>query len=328
MWHEIIDQLRQHNRFIISSHQNPDCDALGSELALAEHLRNLGKTVHILNSDPTPDDYQFLDPQKQILIYNKDDHRPLIQQVEAIIVLDASSGWDRLGAVGSALGRQQALTLCIDHHLDPAPFAQVMQVEAGYIATAEMIFELVRAMDGELTPLMAQALYAGIITDSGNFRFAKTSPRTHHIAAELLAAGVDQTMVYRRIFEQTPLAYLHLKGHVLQNLQLTFNGQLAYVGLSAKTLRQFGVTAKDVNGFSGVGLEVEGVRMSVFALELAPGRVKLSLRSDGSIPVNKIAAGFGGGGHQPAAGATVSTPLPALMKQVLARSQPFFNNGI
>ena len=324
MWDAIINCLQNHERIIISSHQNPDCDALGSELALAYHLRYLGKQVTILNSDPTPENYTFLDPDGLIQIYSEKKHGRTLQKADLVIVLDASSGWSRLGRVGNELGQLQTSSICIDHHLDPEPFADFMLVDAKVIATGELIFDLITTMQGHISPIMAQALYAALITDSGNFRFEKTSPRTHLIAAQLLETGIDQSDIYRRIYEQNSLNKVHIKGYVLQNLQLAYEGRVAYVSLDEATLKHFQISPFNVDGFSGVGLDIQGVVMSIFAIALPRGRVKLSLRSDGSIGVNQLAAHFGGGGHAPAAGATIKGDVNEIMAELLEKTGEFF----
>ena len=264
-------------------------------MALAHHLRALGKTVHILNSDPMPEHYQFLDPDSLISVYSAKKHRQMLEQGEVFILLDASSGWSRFGRVGEDMGDLDKMSVCIDHHLNPTAFATIMHINPNVIATGELVFDLISTMQGEFTPLIAQALYAAIITDSGSFRFEKTSPQTHHIAAKLLQIGINHSEIYRLIYEQNSLNKINLKGYVLQNIRLAYQDTVAYVGLSEETLNRYQISAFNVDSFSGVGLDIQGVRMSVFAIVLPRGRVKMSLRSDGSIPVNKIAEEFSGG---------------------------------
>ena len=179
MWQDIIAFIQNTDKFVITSHVNPDCDALGSELALAEYLRDQGKQVTILNSDPVPQVYRFLDPKGRIATYNQAKHTSIIDEAEVIFVLDASGGWARIGRPGSALARSRADKICIDHHPDAIDFVDLAVVDTTAAATAELIFDLLTVLDASLSATMAQALYAAIITDSGSFRFPKTSPRTH-----------------------------------------------------------------------------------------------------------------------------------------------------
>lgn len=320
MWTPIIKALTENQRFIITSHLNPDCDALGSELALAYHLMNLGKDVSILNADPVIPDYQFLDPDRLIKHFSTEQHTPLISQAEVIVVLDTSGGWDRLGRVGEICSHFQIISICIDHHPHNQPFTDMAVIDTHVIATGELIFDFIMAMQGQFTALMAQALYAAILTDSGSFRFPKTSPRTHRIVAKLLEYGANPSKIYHLLYEQQPLSKVRLKGYVLQNIKLATNGQIAYVGLDAETLARYNINPLDLNTFSNLAQQIAGVRIAIFAIELPDGRIKLSLRSDGTIPVNRLAAEYGGGGHTPAAGAITKGTLQTVMKQVVEKA--------
>jgi phosphoesterase RecJ-like protein len=316
MWSQIIKVIESHQRFIISSHVNPDCDALGSELALAYHLLNMGKTVLILNTDPVIPDYQFLDPDGLIQQFS-DDHRPFISEAEIIIVVDTSGGWRRLGQVGDILAECEATSICIDHHPTDRAFTDVTLVDTQVAAAGELIYDLIAHMDGQLNPFMAQALYAAIATDSGHFRFPKTSPRTHRITAELIERGANPSRIYDLLYQQQPLSKVQLKGYVLNNINLASAGRIAYIGLDAETLARYNTTPKDLHAFSNLAQEIKGVQVSIFAVEADEGQVKLSFRSDGSVPVNSVAAEFGGGGHLPAAGATVYGQLTPVLKQAV-----------
>jgi len=318
MWTQIINQLIENQRFVISSHLNPDCDALGSELGLAHHLINIGKDVSILNSDATPSTYYFLDPYNLIHCFSEKKHAHLVAQADVIIVVDASGGWQRLGRVGDTLSTVNAVSICIDHHPNGEPFTDLSHVDPSAAATGELIFKLIKAMDGEITQSIAEALYTAIVTDTGNFRFSSTSSRTHTIAAQLLAAGANPTRIYTLLYEQHPLSNVHLKGHVLSNIQLTGNGKIAYVGLSLETLKKYNVASSDLDGFSSLAQQIKGVTVAIFLVELPRNRVKISLRSDGTVPVNEVAARFGGGGHIPAAGAITQGTVGAVMAQVIA----------
>lgn len=321
LWQQIIPIIEQNSNFIITSHLNPDCDALGSELALAEHLQHLGKKVTILNSDPVPHAYRFLDLQHLIKKFVPTKHACIVKKAEVIIVVDASGGWKRVGAVGEALAQTQAVKICIDHHPDPTDFVEVPVIDTDAAATAELIFDLIQAMQGFVSSQMAQALYAGIITDTGNFRFPKTSARTHRVTADLLGAGIDPLIIYRQIYEQYPLARVRLKGHVIDSIKTTSQGQLAYYSLSQDTLKTYKVKTSELDGFASLGQEVGGVRIVVFCLQSSRSKVKISLRSDGSIAINQLAAAYGGGGHPSAAGATVTGNLEDVLADVVDKAK-------
>lgn len=321
LWQEIIRIIEENHSFIITSHTNPDCDALGSELALAEHLRQLGKNVVIINSDPIPAAYRFLNSGSpdSIQRYSQRKHQAIIKQAEVIFVLDASGGWERVGSVGVALQQARATTICIDHHPDATEFADAAVIDVEAAATAELIYDLLLAMEGHLTQTMAQALYAGILTDTGSFRFPKTRPKTHQITAILLAAGAKPSPIYRQIYEQYSLARVRLRGHVIDSIKTEADGQIAYYGLKQKTLKRYGVKITELDGFASLGQEIGGVRVTVFCMESSKKRIKISLRSDGSVTVNRIAQAYEGGGHASAAGATVTGQLETVLTEVVAK---------
>ncbi len=306
LWDNIAPHLKHNQKFIITSHVNPDCDALGSELALAEFLHNQNKQVSIINSDGVPDNYRFLDPHRMIEQYQVEKHQAVIDKAEVVIVLDASGGWQRIGPVGTALAQSNALKLCIDHHPDAIDFVDVAVVDTDAAATAELIYDLLIDHGVILSTTMATALYAGVITDTGNFRFPKTSAHTHQVAAALVSNGADPLGTYRKIYEQNPLRRVRLKGHVMNLIKTTSAGQIAYYALDLNTLKAYKVQTSELDGFASMGQTVGGVRIVVFCAESSRSKIKISLRSDGTCPINKLAAEYGGGGHPSAAGATVS----------------------
>lgn len=327
LWQEIIHIIENHHRFVLTSHVNPDCDALGSELALAEHLENLGKRVAIINSDPMSSTYRFLDPKHRIKRYSPKRHVSTISQTEAVIVLDASGGWERVGPVGQALAQVNAVKVCIDHHADASDFADAAIIHGEAAATGELIYSLIMAMGGSISKDMAQALYAAILTDTGSFRFPKTSAHTHQIAAHLVAAGIDPLYIYRQLYEQNSLGSIRLKGHIMETINTTAKGQIAYYRLTQSNLKAYGVKAAELNGIASLGQQIGGVRVSIFCSETSQGEVKISLRSDGTIAINQIAAAYGGGGHPSAAGATTSGQLEQVMAEVIGKVEALLEAG-
>jgi phosphoesterase RecJ-like protein len=324
MWSEVYRAINEKQRFIITTHTNPDLDALGSELALDEYLTSLGKEVSILNSDAVPRALRFVDPERRLRTFSPGRHRRKIEQAEIIFVLDASGGWERVGRIGQALAARAqhpqggATVICIDHHPDPVDFAHLAVVSPDAAATAELIFDLITQSGGALTPSISRWLYLAILTDTGSFRFPKTSLQTHRIAACLIEAGADPMQLYKQVYERYPLGLVRLKGHVLNSLQIGGDGQLAWYTLDLDTLKAYGVKSADLDGFPGLGMQVGGVRVSLMCVETPKGRVKVSLRSDGSVAVNHLATQLGGGGHPSAAGAIVDGDLAQVTAQLVA----------
>ena len=318
MWSDVIRLVTEKQHFILTTHANPDPDALGSELALDEYLRSLGKEASILNSDSAPRAFRFADPGRRLRAFSPTRHRGKIQGAEVIFVLDASGGWNRVGRIGDVLATTQATVICIDHHPDPVDFAHLAVVDTNAAATAELIFDLITQAGGAITPTMAEMLYLAILTDTGSFRYPKTSSQTHRIAARLIEAGADPVQLYKQMYEQYPLEWVRLKGHVLNSLQSGAGGQVAWCALDRATLKAYGVPPADLDGFPGLGMQAGGVRINVFCVEMSRGRVKVSLRSDGSVAVNGLATELGGGGHPSAAGAIVKGGLAQVTARVVA----------
>jgi len=324
MWSQVIRVVSQTQHFILTTHTNPDLDALGSELAMDEFLRSLGKQVSVLNSDPVPRAFRFVDPERRLRRFSPGRHQRLIEGAQVVLVLDASGGWERLGRVGDALAAQAqrpqnaATVICIDHHPDPVDLAHLSVVDPDAAATAELVFDLITQAAGALTPSIARWLYLAILTDTGSFRYPKTSLRTHQIAARLIEAGADPMQLYKQVYEQYPLNLVRLKGHVLNSLQVAGEGQLAWATLERGVLRTYRLMYADLDGFAGLGMQIGGVRISLLCVEISKGRVKVSLRSDGSVAVNDLAARLGGGGHPSAAGAIVEGDLAVVAPQVVA----------
>jgi phosphoesterase RecJ-like protein len=333
MWSQVSGLINRKQRFILTTHANPDLDALGSELALDEYLRCLGKEVSILNSDAAPRLFRFIDPERRLHTFSPGRHQRKIEQAEVIFVLDASGGWERLGRIGAALAaradaaQDRATVICIDHHPDPVDFAHLAVVNADAAASAELIFDLITYTGGALTPSIAGWLYLAILTDTGSFRYPKTSRQTHCIVARLIEAGADPVQLYKQVYERYPLGLVRLKGHVLNSLQVGAQGQLVWYALDRATLKAYGVTQGDLDGFPGLGMQIGGVRVSLLCVEMTKGRVKVSLRSDGSLPINGLAVELGGGGHPSAAGATVTGDLAEVTARLVADMEALLKPG-
>ena len=327
MWSDILSVMQQHQRFIITTHTNPDLDALGSELALEEHLRTSGKQVSILNSDPVSLSHRFVDARRRIQTYRPRRHDPVIHSADVVFVLDASGGWNRVGRIGEVLAQTRATSVRIDHHPDPPRFTRIEMVDDGAAATAELIYELVCRACGTVTYEMAHSLYVAILTDSGSFKYPKTSPRTHRIAAELIERGVNPTELYDVVYNQCPLNRLRLQGHMMDSMQTAASGRVIWNTLDQNTLGAYGVKMADLDNLAGLGLQVVGIKVCVLCVEMPKGQVKNSMRSNGDVAVNGLAGEWGGGGHASASGATVKGSVEQVAAMVVSRVEALIDNG-
>jgi phosphoesterase RecJ-like protein len=220
--------------YVLVTHVNPDADAIGSQVGLGRYLKSLGFEVRIVNQDETPADLKFLEfdgPYAES--YDPARHDGLLDAADAIVLVDNSAP-DRLGRMESPSRARAAKTFCIDHHPSrTTPWAGNV-IDTSASATAVIVHELVRAEGAMPDRAAAEALYAGLATDTGFFRFNSTSPRAFRVAAELLEAGADPTRCYREVYERNTPAYTRLLGHALAGLALAADGAVASAGITPR----------------------------------------------------------------------------------------------
>lgn len=314
--------------FVLVTHVNPDGDALGSEIGLARFLATRGKEVRVVNSDATPLGLRWLEIDGPVAEpYDPARHDDLFAAADAVVLLDNSAP-DRLGKVEPLVRRHAAKTFCIDHHPARETLWGRNILDTSACATAVLVYELVVAAGWAPDRAAAEALYAGLATDTGFFRFNSTSPRAFRMAAELLEAGADPTRSYAEVYERNSPAYTRLLGRALSGLALEADGKLGLVTVTRTMIEECGAESVDTSEVTTHVLAVEGVRVAVLFRELAGGGVKVSLRSKGLLDVQALATEFGGGGHRNASGIVLSGTLDDVVRRVadraaaLARSSP------
>ncbi|WP_249009614.1 bifunctional oligoribonuclease/PAP phosphatase NrnA [Conexibacter sp. DBS9H8] len=327
---QLIAALREADKLVVVTHEHPDGDALGSLIATQLILTQLGKdsVLYIVDGEfPLPYEYGFLGLPGHI-------SAPPTDLAERTLVFLDCGNIDRNPAA-AALCIPGAKILNVDHHHDNTRFGTVNHVDAEASCTAEIVWGLMGALGAELTPQIAEALYVGLLTDSGSFNYDSTSPRSHLMAAELIAAGIEVHRIYRRVYEDVPYAKLALLARGLSRVERYDDGRLIVSQLSAE---DFAGAAAESSYSEGVIDHLRAVRDTVMAAlvrdRLDPtgaaeltsdgARVrKVSLRaSDDRVDVSAIARELGGGGHRAAAGFTTSLawePLVAFLRAALER---------
>jgi len=313
--------------YVLVTHVNPDGDAIGSQVGLGRYLGSLGGEVRIVNQDATPPDLRFLEFDGPFgEAYDPARHDGLLDAADAIVLVDNSAP-DRLGRLEAPVRLRTAKTFCIDHHPTRAtPWAGNV-IDTSASATAVIVHELARAGDWTPDRASADALYAGLATDTGFFRFNSTSPRAFRVAAELLEAGADPTRCYRELYERNTPAYTRLLGRALANLSLSVGGAVASVGITLAMIDACGATGVDTSEFTTPLLAVDGVRVAILFRELAGGKVKVSLRSKGELDVQRMASEFGGGGHRNASGIVMAGDFADVVARVTARAEALASDG-
>lgn len=316
-WTPIIEQIRRAHRILLTTHINPDGDGLGSELAMYYCLRKMGKEALILNDSVTPSEYRFMAPPNLIQHYQREKNREMLASFELVIVFDIG-GPSRLGKLGEDLDSTNLATICIDHHPGNQVDCHLKIVDAGKAATASLVYELIMEMcPRNMDTAIAEALYIGLMTDTGCFRFENTDPAAFELAAALVRYGVKPAKLYQKVYETYTPARMKLLGRVLQNVHYDEGGHLAWFTITRDDLNATGIQLDEVSGFSDAVRSIEGVEVSVMFLETRASRTRINLRSNGKVLVNEIARHFGGGGHLYAAGASVPKSIADAIAPVL-----------
>jgi phosphoesterase RecJ-like protein len=317
MWSDVERVIESNRTFVVTSHIHPDGDSIGSALALCDFLRARGKEAVVVMSDATPMVYQWLDRDRDMLAPARPEDTAHIAAAEAVFIVDVNS-FDRLGMIGPAVESSAAAKAVIDHHPYKALITPVSVVNTEASSTSELVFSLIHHLGGPLTPRAADALYTGILTDTGSFRFANTSPIAHEITAKLLEAGVQPARVYDLVYNQNSEARTRLLGQVLAHISFAGNGQVAWLIVTQTMIREAGALPEETSGFVDITMTIAGVEIGMIFVEAEDGAIRISLRSRGNKDVNKVAVSLGGGGHRNASGVVLREPLEAVVPKVTA----------
>lgn len=309
--------ISKHQKFVLTTHINPDGDAIGSEIAMAEYITHLGKQALIINNSSTPNNYKFLDGNESIIVYEDEHHHELIASADVYIILDISD-WDRLRTIGQIIKNVPKPKICIDHHHINYNFADIDIIYEEASSTGELVYEFLTKVNFPIRDITARALYTCILTDTGSFRFSNTSARTHQIASKLIEAGVNGKEIYNLVYEQNSRCKMALMGSALSHLNFECDGRLAWFVLTREMFEACQASHWDTEGFPEIPRTISGVEVSLMFTELDTDKVKVSLRSKGQVKINNIAEKFGGGGHHYAAGALVKKSLSDTIPDVLS----------
>ena len=312
-----FDELvRAKQRFVLTTHVNPDGDGLGSEVALALWLRARGKDVVIFNDGRAPSNYDWLAERFPIEAYTPARAEEVFAGAEVLVVLDMQNR-ERLGRLAPSLEKTGLAVAILDHHVGTPAFGDVHVVVPEKAATGELVYDLIRREPGALTAPMAEALYTALVTDTGSFRHSNTDPDVHTMAAELLSLGIESALIQSRIHQHRHVGRLRFLGHLLQELRTSEDGRIAWFEVTPDLFARYDVDGSDTEGLVDFPRTVPGVDAVLLLTDLGDGRVKASLRSSGRVDVNEVARRFQGGGHRFAAGATLEGPLAEARAKIL-----------
>jgi phosphoesterase RecJ-like protein len=308
--------VKAHRKFVLTSHVRPDCDALGSELGMAQVLEALGKEVRIVNAQATPANLAFIDPTNRIAVLGQDVTAADLASYDCLMVLDTSA-WAQLGGMGDVIRGIQAKKIVLDHHVSSDELGAEVFRNVAAEATGRLVVEAAGALDVKLTPEMAMPLFAALATDTGWYRFASTTGETYRFGGQLVDAGARPAAIYNAIYEQDTLARVQLRGRILARTQTELDGRLVFTSVTREDFDATGAAAADTEDVVNMTLVISGTDVAVISVEQPDGNVKVSFRSRAGLDCSRLAESFGGGGHKAAAGATVPGPLAVAEPRVL-----------
>lgn len=325
--HKGIENLNQflsrHEKFIISTHESPDGDGLGAEIAFQELIRGLGKTSMILNSDPTPDKYLFMDRDGEINIFRDGSCLPPDLDEYATFVLDTNE-FSNIGAAYHHLENRVQEVFIIDHHEGGDDKFEANYIKAEASSVCEIIYDIITSFGSEPSFKAAQAIYAGILFDTGSFRYPKTTSDTFRVISRLVELGASPFKIYEEIYENNSLESFELRGLMFSTMETHFGGRLVLLKLTpamlAKSQAPFTEGELNIN----LPLTVKGVVASLLVKQDVEGPVKVSMRTKGDYNVAAIAMANGGGGHKNAAGYKSRLSFEETCRKALKDMEQFF----
>jgi phosphoesterase RecJ-like protein len=316
-WASLLNLLRSRDRFVLTSHVRPDCDALGSELGLLGILEAIGKDVRIVNAQATPSSLQWIDPDRRIESLAEKNRPADLADRDLFVVLDTSA-WAQLGAMGDVAKSMRDRVVVIDHHVSEDDLSDMWFKDTSAEATARIVYEIGLRLKVPLSERIATPLYAGLSTDTGGFRFPSVSGESFRVAARLVDAGASPPAIYRELFEQDTLARLHLVGRTIAGAKTSHNGRVIFSTVRQADIKEVGALPSDTEDLVNLTLTVKGTEVAAILIEQPDGRIKVSFRSRGPVDCSALAGEFGGGGHKAAAGSILDGPFPAAHERVVA----------
>jgi len=306
----IIEALNSSRRIFVTTHINPDGDAIGSLVAMGLALEAAGKKVVMYSESPIPTPYRFLSGVDRVI------HDPeAVDRCDAAVIIDCGD-LDRIGRMAVAMEDFPVL-INIDHHATNSGFGHYRLIDPRACASAEIVYRIIGELGVSITRSIATALYTGILTDTGSFRFANTRRETFSLCETLATAGANPSDVARHLYGQYSIGRLKLLNMALDSIEISRNGKLSLMALTQLMLAETGTVPEDVDGMINYARRIEDIDVAVLIREKRNGSCpagnkrpfQVSLRSNGAVDVATIAATFGGGGHPTAAGFQVEATL-------------------
>jgi len=322
---ELFKSLTKTARNIfITTHQHPDADGIGSQMALKIALEQLGKKVLCINQHPTSAKYKHLDKKSHILSYKQFIKLDFKETVDLFIVTDTNS-LSRIGTGIEELVKNAKNLLFIDHHPAPVELRSLHCIDVTASATGEIVGQLIDALGVELNQNIAFLLYTAILIDTNSFRYPSVTGKTHRLIAKLIDSGMKPSNAYNRIYCNKKISDMHLLGNILSLAKINSNETIAWLTLDEKTLKKFNVDPEDTHHFINNLLVLDNLKIACLFRQTGD-HVKISLRSTGNIDVSTIAEALGGGGHHHAAAINMLGNIEDVTQNVLQKLEIILQN--
>lgn len=296
--------LLSKDKILILTHRSPDGDTIGSGYALAMALRKLGKSVKVDCTDPFPEKYSYFTDKLEKLEFDE-------EFVVSVDIADTKLLGEKLSDYADKID------LCIDHHGSNTKYAKEYYVEASAAAAAQVIAKLIRLMNVEFDKDIANAIYTGITTDTGCFRYTNVTAETHRIAADMIDCGAESGMINRLMFETKSRSRLEIERRVMDSIQFYLDGRCAIAYATIDMMKESGAADNDMEGVSSLPRQIEGVMAGITLREKNNGKFKVSVRTTDELDASAICANFGGGGHKAAAGCMITGTLNEAIEQII-----------
>lgn len=319
---EIVGLLSTPKKIVIIPHRSPDGDAMGSTLGLYHLLMQMKHQAVVISPNDFPSFLDWMPGSENVLVYENDREATSkwVAAADLIFTLDFNA-LHRTGEMETVLSKVSVPFIMIDHHQSPDTYAKYTFSDTSYGSTCEMLYNFMVQIGKKafIDKTIATCLYTGILTDSGGFKFPKTTGNTHRIVAEFIEIGVENTVIPTLLFDNSSYNRLQLLGRALQNLKVIADKKTAYITLSQKELDDFGYEKGDTEGIVNYGLSIKGIHFAAIFIEHTDEKIiKISFRSQGDFDVNLFArAHFNGGGHMNAAGGKSNETLEKTIEKFI-----------
>lgn len=321
--------LSRYDKFIICSHESPDGDAIGSEYAFLQALKKMGKKAYVINNDPTPFNFAFVDIKKELKFFEDEKKLPRKLSDFGLFILDTNDT-NNIGVISTYILPKVSEYFVIDHHekykSDERSAGSISDKDAS--STAEILYRFFMKEKIEIDLPIANALFMAIVYDTGSFIYPKTSTYTFKIAQHLVKIGVNPNLIYSHIYETDSIPSIILRSKVLSTLELKFNNHIAIQTMTKDTILETNASYEEGQSIINIPLRAKDIKISIFFKEDLKGITRCSMRSKGDIDVCKIAQIFGGGGHKNAAGFKFTDDIKVVRENVLHQLKKYFEKEI